>query len=30
VVEEQRERLAEEESTRAKLDDALKRLSAVA
>jgi valyl-tRNA synthetase len=30
VVEEQRERLAEEESTRARLDDALKRLSAVA
>jgi valyl-tRNA synthetase len=30
VVEEQRERLAEEETTRAKLDDALKRLSAVA
>jgi valyl-tRNA synthetase len=30
VVEEQRERLAEEESARAKLGDALKRLSAVA
>jgi len=30
VVEEQRERLAEEERARAKLDDALKRLSAVA
>jgi valyl-tRNA synthetase len=30
VVEEQRERLAEEETTRARLDDALKRLSAVA
>ena len=30
VVEEQRERLAEEESARAKLDDALKRLSDVA
>ncbi len=30
VVEEQRERLAEEESARAKLDEALKRLSAVA
>ena len=30
VVEEQRERLAEEERAKAKLDDALKRLSAVA